>query len=63
MDEIFDQYHIPLLNDFDNSALIEAWKQNIDADAYGKDLNHNVKLPPNKKKVIVVIALITGQQA
>ena len=51
MDELFDQYHIPLLNDLDHPSLIEAWKQNIDYDAYGKYLNQDVNLPPKKKKL------------
>ena len=36
IDEIFNKYHIPLLNNIDHPALIEEWKQNIDATAYGK---------------------------
>ena len=39
IDELFDEYHIPLLNDIDHPALIEEWKRNIDAAAYEKYLN------------------------
>ena len=38
-DEIFDQYHLPLLKDSDHPALIQIWKQNIDAAAYEENLN------------------------
>ena len=33
-DEIFDEYHIPLLKNIDRLALITEWKQNLDAAAY-----------------------------
>ena len=36
MDELFGEYHIPLLKNIDHPALIQEWTQNIDADAYGK---------------------------
>ena len=39
------------MDDLDNPALIEEWKQNIDADAYGKNLNQDVKLPSIKKQI------------
>ena len=34
MDELFDQYHILLLENIDHPTLIQKWKQNIDAAAY-----------------------------
>ena len=33
----------------DHPALIEEWKQNIDADSYENNLNQDVKLPSIKK--------------
>ena len=49
IDELFDEYHIPLLNDIDHPALIEEWKRNIDAAAYEKYLNKEIKLPSKNK--------------
>ena len=49
MDEPLNEYHIHLLNNLYHPELIEKWKQNLDYDAYEKDLNQDVKLPPNKK--------------
>ena len=34
---IFDQYHIPLLRDINHPALIQEWKENIDAVTYEKN--------------------------
>ena len=48
MDELFGEYHIPLLKNIDHPALIQEWTQNIDANAYGKYLNQEIK-PPSKK--------------
>ena len=36
MDELFDEYHIPLLNNLVHPSLIEEWTRNIDSDAYKK---------------------------
>ena len=32
-------------------ALIEEWKQNLDAAAYEKNLNQDIKVPSIKKKI------------
>ena len=45
------EYHVPLICDIDNPECIGEWKQNIDSDANGKNLNQDVKLPPNKKTI------------
>ena len=39
------------MNNLDNTALIEEWKQNFDAAAYEKNLNQDIKIPSIKKKV------------
>ena len=51
------------MENLDHPALIEEWKQNIDAADYGKNLNQDVKMPSIKKKLIVMIKLNNGQQA
>ena len=51
------------MDNLDYPALIEEWKQNIDAAAYEKNLYQDLKLPSIKKKLIVMIKLNTGQQA
>ena len=39
------------MEDLYHPALIEKWKQNIDAAAYEKNLNRDVKIPSIKKKI------------
>ena len=39
------------MDDIDHPVLIEEWKQNLDAAAYGKNLHEDVKLPSRKKKI------------
>ena len=39
MNEISDEYHLPLLKNIDHPTLIQKWKENLDAAAYGKKLN------------------------
>ena len=34
MNELLDEYHLPLLKDIDHTASIEEWKRNIDAADY-----------------------------
>ena len=49
INEIFIDYLVPIMDDIDHPALIEEWKQNIDADSYENNLNQDVKLPSIKK--------------
>ena len=49
------------MNNLDHPTLIKERKQNIDAGAYEKNLNQDVKLPSIKKKMILMIKLSTGQ--
>ena len=51
------------MNNLDHTALIEEWKQNLDAAAYEKNLNQYVKIPSVQKKLIVMMKLNSGQQA
>ena len=37
IDNLFDEYHVPLLKNIGYPELIEEWKQNLDADAYEKN--------------------------
>ena len=39
INELFDEYHIPLLNYIHHLALIEEYKRNIDDAAYENNLN------------------------
>ena len=39
------------MDDIDHPVLIEEWKQNIDAAAYIKNLNQDVKIPSIKKTI------------
>ena len=48
MEYLLIEYLVPLMDDIDHSALIEEWKQNLDAVFYEKHLNQNVKLPSRK---------------
>ena len=34
MDDLFIEYLVPIMADIDHAALIEEWKQNIDAATY-----------------------------
>ena len=36
IDELFIEYLVPIMDDIDHPALIEEWKQNVDAAAYEK---------------------------
>ena len=58
-----EEYLVPIMENLDYPALIEEWKQNIDAAAYEKNLYQDLKLPSIKKKIIVMIKLNSGQQA
>ena len=49
INEFFGKYHFPLIDYLDHPALIEEWKQNIDAAAYEKYLNRDLKLPSKEK--------------
>ena len=51
------------MDDIEHPALIEEWRQNIDADSYEKYINQDIKIPSIKKHLIVIINLNTGQQA
>ena len=51
--EIYDsfiEYLVSVMYDPDIPALIEEWKQNLDAADYEKKLNQDVKLPSKRKK-------------
>ena len=37
VDGLFDQYHTPLLKFIDHPELIQEWKQNLYAAAYGRN--------------------------
>ena len=39
------------MDNIDHPALIEEWKQHIDAAAYEKNLDQYVKMPSIKKKI------------
>ena len=45
MDKLFDEYYLTLFKNIDYPELIQEWKQNIDAAAYEKKLNREIKLP------------------
>ena len=61
--ELFDEYHLPLLKDIDHPAFIEEWKQNIDTADYEKNQNKKKTNHQRRKKFIVIVALLTDQQA
>ena len=60
---VFLEYLVPIMDDLGCPAWIEEQKQNIDAAAYEKNLNKDVKLPSIKKQLIVIIQLNTGQKS
>ena len=50
MDELFHQYHIPLLKYIEHPAFITEWKKNIDSVSYENIYKQiYIKLPSNKK--------------
>ena len=49
IDDLFIEYLVPVMDYFYHTALIEEWKQNIDAAAYEKNLNQDAKIPSIKK--------------
>ena len=51
------------MEDLYHPALIEEWKQNLDAAAYENNLNQDVNMPSIKKRFFVLIKMNTGQQA
>ena len=51
IDILFDEYNVPLLDDLDHPALIEEWKQNLDAAFYEKNSNKGIDLPSKKKYI------------
>ena len=48
------------MEDLYHPALIEEWKQNIDAAAYENNLNQDVKVPSINRKNIVMKKMNTG---
>ena len=48
---MFLEYLAPVMDDLDHPALIEKWKQNLDATDYETNLYKNVKLPSIKKQI------------
>ena len=51
------------MEDIDYPALIEEWKQNINATAYENIIQKYINLPSIKKKSIVMIKQNTGQNS
>ena len=51
MDEMFHQFHLPLLKDADHPVLSTEWKQNIDSTAYENNMNKEIKQPSKKKEI------------
>ena len=49
IDELFYQYHLPLLTYINHPKLVTEWKQNIDSAAYENNINKEINLPPNNK--------------
>ena len=49
--DLFIDYIVPIIEDLDHPALIEEFKQNIDAAAYENNLNKDVNIPSIKKKI------------
>ena len=45
IDYIFIEYLVPIVDYLDHPSLIEERKQNIDATAYEKNINQDVKMP------------------
>ena len=51
MNALFDKYQISLFKNIDHLALIQEWKQNLDAAAYEKNVHQEIKIPPKKKEI------------
>ena len=51
MNNTFITYIEPLLNDINHPELIQEWKLNIDATAYGKKIDADVYKPSSKKEI------------
>ena len=51
IDDLFLEYLVPVTKDLDHPTLIEEWIQNIDADAYEKNIQKDEKLPSTNKKI------------
>ena len=51
MDELFHQFHLPLLKYIGHTEFITQWKQNLDSAAYENNINKEIKLPPKKKEI------------
>ena len=49
MNALFDKYQISLFKNIDHLALIQEWKQNLDAAAYEKNVHQEIKIPQKKK--------------
>ena len=58
---IFSEYVLPLLKDINHPELLQEWKINPDAEAYGKNIDANLSKRSLKHKLIVMIATCTGQ--
>ena len=58
---IFSAYVLPLLKDINHPTLLQERKLNLDASAYERNIDANVSKPSDKKKLIVMIAMCTGQ--
>ena len=51
MDDFFLEYLVPVIEDIENTVLIEEWIRNIYADTYEKNLIKDEKLPSIKNKI------------
>ena len=47
---IISAYVVPLLKDINNTALIQDWKLNLDAEAYERNIDANVSKTSDKKE-------------
>ena len=51
IDDIFIEYFVPIVDYLDHPALIEEWKQIIDAADHENNLNQDVKIPSGNKQI------------
>ena len=48
---IFSEYVEPLLKDINHPALLQEWKLNLDAAAYGRNIDDKMSKPYDKKEI------------
>ena len=61
--DLFLECLVSFIDDIEHPALIDEWKQDIDAAAYEKNLYKDVKLPSIQKKLIVMMKKNTGPKS